>query len=227
MKYIVIGLGRFGSKLASVLTEKGHEVIGIDHHAGRLDELKDVITTVMTLDSTNKNAISSLPLDDIDAVIVAIGEDIGASILTLTILKSLNVKRIIGRAISQIHFDILKQIGISEVVLPLEESARHVASMLQFENTLRLTAINDEYSIAEVRIPSEYSGHCLDTIDISGRFNLNLIAVKTPPKESILTTIFRRDYFVAMNYAIDQPLDSNTILVIAGKLTDIKRFVES
>ena len=112
MKYIVIGLGYFGSKLASNLTNMGHEVIGIDNHSERLDELKDSITTVMKMDSTNINAIKSLPLNDTDAVIVAIGEDVGASILTLSILKNLKVKRIIGRAINQIHQNILTRLAL-------------------------------------------------------------------------------------------------------------------
>jgi trk system potassium uptake protein TrkA len=227
MKYIVIGLGRFGSKLASNLTDLGHEVIGIDNHNERLDELKDSLTTVMKMDSTNINAIKSLPLDDVDAVIVAIGEDIGSSILTLSILKNLKVKRIIGRAVNQIHHDILKQIGIEDVVLPLEESARHVSSMLQLKNTLKLTEINDDYSIAEVNIPAKYIGHCLDAININTRFDLRLIAVKIPPQEKLLTSIFRRNYKVYMDYDINQPLGEKDILVISGKLIDIKRFVES
>jgi len=227
MRYIVIGLGRFGSKLASNLTDMGHEVIGIDHHDERLDELKDSVTTVMKMDSTNINAIKSLPLNDIDAVIVGIGEDIGASILTLAILKTLKVKRIIGRAINQIHHDILKQIGIDEIVLPLEEAARHVSSMLQLKNTLKLTEINNVYSIAEVNIPSKYIGHCLDAINIQGRFDLRVIAVKIPPEDNILTSIFRRNYKVFMDFDINQSLRENDILLLAGKINDIKRFIES
>ncbi|NLK53679.1 MAG: TrkA family potassium uptake protein, partial [Bacteroidales bacterium] len=122
MKYIVIGLGYFGSNLASRLTSMGHEVIGVDNHPERLDELKDSVTTVMKMDATNVNAVRSLPLDDADAVIVAIGEDVGSSILAASILKNLKVKRIIGRAIHQTHHSILNQIGIDEVVMPLEDS---------------------------------------------------------------------------------------------------------
>jgi len=227
MKYIVIGLGRFGSKVASNLTELGHEVIGIDDHSERLDELKDSITTVMKMDSTNINAIKSLPLNDVDAVIVAIGVNVGSSILTLSILKNLKVKRIIGRAVTRMHYNILNQIGIEEVVLPLEESARHVSSMVQFKNTLKLTEINDEFAIAEVNIPSRYIGHCLDTVNIRDRFNLRLIAVKIPPEENILTSIFRRDYQVYMDFDVNQPLGKKEILVVTGKINDIKRFVES
>ena len=227
MKYIVIGLGYFGSKLASNLTGMGHEVIGIDNHQERLDEFKESITTVIKMDSTNINAIKSLPLHDTDAVIVAIGEDVGASVLTLSILKSLNVKRIIGRAIHQTHQDILTMIGIEEVVLPLDKSAVHVSSMLQIKNTLRLTEINDEYAVAEINVPAKYIGHSLDTLNIKNRFNLVLVAVKIPPEESVMTSIFRRNYKVDLSYGVDIPLGKKDILVLVGKFNDIKRFSES
>ena len=227
MKYIVIGLGRFGSKLASDLTEMGHEVIGVDNHSERLDELKDLVTTVMKLDSTNLNAIRSLPLSEADAVIVAIGEDIGASILTLSILKNLEIKRLMGRAINQMHYDILRQIGIDEVVLPLDESARHVASMLQLKNTLKITEISDEYALAEIITPGKYVGHCPDTVNIRGRFDLRLLAVKTPPEVRIMSSIFKRDYKVDFDYDINKPLNEGDILVVAGRMTDIKRFVDN
>jgi trk system potassium uptake protein TrkA len=227
MKYIVIGLGHFGSKLASHLTNMGHEVIGIDSHYERLDELKDSITTVMKLDSTNLNAIKSLPLDDTDAVIVAIGDDVGASVLTCSILKNLKVKRIIGRAIHQEHQNILNQIGIEEVVVPLEDSAMLVASMLQLKNTLRLTELNDDYALAEIVVPPKYIGHAIDTISLGDRFKLKLVAVKVGPKEKVLASIFRRNLRVEMSYDPFLPLSDKDILVVAGKLADIKKFTES
>jgi len=227
MKYIVIGLGYFGSKLASNLTSLGHEVIGIDNHPERADEFKDSITTVMKMDSTSINALKSLPLSDADAVIVAIGEDVGSSILTLSLLKSLKVKRIIARAVHQTHQDILNMIGIEEIVLPLEESAMHVASMLQIKNTLRLTEISDEYAVAEIIVPAKYIGHSLDTLNIKNRFNLVLVAIKIPPKDGVITSIFRRNYKVDLSYGVDLPLGEKDILVLAGKFNDIKRFSES
>ncbi|MFZ0473126.1 MAG: NAD-binding protein, partial [Bacteroidales bacterium] len=164
---------------------------------------------------------------DVDAAIVAIGEDIGASVLTSSILKTFKVKRIIGRAINKIHYDILRQIGIDEIVLPLEESARHVASMLQFKNIIVQTELNEEYSVAEVNIPSRYIGHSLEAVNIRGRFELRLIAVKVPPKENILTSFFRTNYKVYLDYDVNQPLGENYILILAGKINDLRRFVES
>lgn len=227
MRYIIIGLGRFGSNLASNLTEMGHEVIGIDRNPERLDELKDSVTTVMKMDTTNINAIKSLPLNDTDAVIVAIGQDVGASVLTISILKNLKVSRIIGRAINRMHYDILKQLGIEEVVLPLEESARHVSAMLQIKNILKLTEINNEFAVAEVLLPVKYVGHSLKSVNMENRFNLRLLAVKIQPEENMLTTIFRRNYRVFMEFDINRPLEEKIILVLAGKIVDIKRFVES
>lgn len=227
MKYIVIGLGYFGSKLASNLTSLGHEVIGIDNHTERLEELKDSVTTVMKMDSTSVNALKSLPLADTDAVIVAIGENVGSSILTASILKNLKVNRIICRAINQVHQDILNQIGIQEIVLPLEDSATYVSSMLQLKNTLRITELNDDYAIAEILIPSKYAGHNLETINISERFNLKLIAVKTAPKEGVISSLFRRNFKVDLDYNTYQPVGEKDIIVVAGKIADIERFVES
>lgn len=227
MKYIVIGLGYFGSKLACHLTSMGHEVIGIDGHYEKLDEFKDSITTVMKMDSTSINSIKSLPLDDTDAVIVAIGDDVGASVLTCSILKNLKVKRIIGRAIHQEHQNILYQIGIEEVVVPLEDSAMHVASMLQLKNTLRVIELNKDYAVAEIVTPAKYVGHAIETISIGERFDLKVVAVKNAPKEGLLTSVFRRDYKVEMAYDPFLPLGAKDVLVLAGKIIDIKRFTES
>ena len=227
MKYIVIGLGYFGANLASKLTSMGHEVIGVDNHPERLDELKESVTTVMKMDATNINAVKSLPLEEADAAIVAIGEDVGSSILAASILKNLKVKRIIGRAIHQTHHSILNQIGIDEVVMPLEDSASHVASMLQIRNTQRVIELNDEYALAEIPVPGKYIVHAPETISIGERFHLSLIAIKSPPKETVLKSLFKRDYRV--NMAPDQfaPLAEKEILVVAGRIVDIKRFIES
>jgi trk system potassium uptake protein TrkA len=227
MKYIVIGLGYFGSNLASKLTSMGHEVIGVDNHPERLDELKESVTTVMKMDATNINAVRSLPLEEADAVIVAIGEDVGSSILAASILKNLKVKRIIGRAIHQTHHSILNQIGIDEVVMPLEDSAAHVASMLQIRNTQRVIELNEEYAVAEIPVPGKYIGHAPETISIDERFHLNLIAVKSPPKESVLKSLFKRDYRVNMALDPFAPLGEKEILVVAGRILDIKRFIGS
>ena len=227
MKYIVIGLGYFGSTLASNLTRQGHEVIGIDKKSERVEELKENISIVMELDASNQNAVKTLPLQDVDAVIVAMGEDVGSSVLILSILKNLKANRIIGRAITPLHRDILIQIGIKEIVQPEEDSALLVSSMLQIKNAKRVMELNEENAIAEILVPKKYVGHNLDSVNIESRFNLKVIAVKIFPKEKILEVLNLNDCKVNLVVDRERPLRESDILVLAGRTNDIKKFIES
>ncbi|MDM1504191.1 TrkA family potassium uptake protein, partial [Myroides marinus] len=114
MKYIIIGLGNFGASLAQKLTEQGNEVIGVDKSMARVDAYKDMISHTICLDSTEQYMMSGLPLANTDIVIVAMGEDQGANIMTTAVLKNLNVKRLISRAISPVHENVLQAIGVDE-----------------------------------------------------------------------------------------------------------------
>lgn len=227
MKYIIIGLGYFGSTLASNLTSQGHEVIGIDNREERIDELKENISIVMELDATNQNAMKSLPLQDVDAVIVAIGEDVGSSVLALTILKNLNANRIIGRAITPLHRNILIQIGIKEIVQPEEDSALFVSSMLQIKNAKKVMELNGETAVAEIMVPEKYVGHNLDSVNIESRFNLKIIAVKIFPKEKLIDVLYIEDCKVTFEIDKERPLRESDIIVLAGKVNEIKKFIES
>lgn len=227
MKYIVIGLGYFGGTLATTLTRMGNEVIGIDNREEKVDEFKDAISIVMVMDTTNINAVKTLPLHDVDAVIVAIGEDIGSSVLTLSILKNLNVERIIGRAITPIHLNILEQIGINETIQPEEDSALKVSSMLQIKNAKSVLELNEEYVVTEIVVPKKYIGHNLQSVDVTGRFRIKIIAIKHPPKEKIIDAFYKRDFKIDFEISLEKPLRENEILVLAGKINDIKNFMES
>ncbi len=225
MKFIIIGLGYFGGKLATLLTQQGHEVIGIDNRYDRIEELKDSISIVMEMDTTSENAVKSLPLEDTDAVVVAIGEDFGSSILTLAILKNLEVKRIIGRAISPVHQRILGQMGIREIVHPEEEAAFSVSSVLQLKSALKITELDSENVIAELNIPEKYQGHNLESIDLQKRFDLKLIAVKTLSRAGKVISLQPQSYETQFYYNPLFSLSENDILVVAGKPGNIKKFI--
>ncbi len=226
MKFIVIGLGYFGGSLATTLTKLGHEVLGVDKKIERIQELKEDITLVMEMDTTSSNAIQTLPLTDVDAVIVAIGEDIGASVLTLALLKNMAVRRIIGRAMSPIHKEILHQMGIEEIVQPEEETALLLASMLPIEKAHWVMELNHEFAIVQISVPEKYIGHSLATINLENRFNLKLVAVQIHPSKSFLA-LFSSDCKVELEPDYERPLRDSDKLVVAGKLLDIKRFAQS
>jgi trk system potassium uptake protein TrkA len=227
MKYIVVGLGYFGGTLATNLTSQGHEVIGIDNRAEKVDEMKDTVSVVMEMDATNPNALKTLPLDDVDAVIVAIGEDIGSSVLALSILKNLAVNRLIGRAITPLHQNILIQLGIREIVQPEEDSAKKVSSMLQIKDAKSVMELNNDSAIAEISIPKKYIGHSLLSVDPEVRFNVKLVALKTLYKESLNIFSSKKDYRIEYKIDFNKPLKDTDFLVLAGKMEDIKRFTLS
>ena len=226
MKFIVIGLGYFGSTLAVNLTQQGHEVIGIDNRYEKVEEFKDSITHVMEMDTTNERAVKSLPLDDADAVIVAIGEDVGSSILTLSILKNMNIKRIIGRIISTVHHTILNQIGIYETIHPEEATAYTVISMLQLPNAINVFELGNDDVISECFIPAKYIGHTPESLNLSKRFNLKMVGIKKAPATKGINSIIKKDYELILDFDPYYVFQEKDIILIAGKLPNVRKFME-
>lgn len=130
MKYLVIGLGNFGSTLASTLTDMGHSVIGVDVKERCIEEIKDKIDLAYIMDTTDRMSLKSLPLDDIDYVIVAIGQSMDSSLRTVAALKELKVSDIIARALDTTHLSILKAMNINKVLIPESYAARIFAEKI-------------------------------------------------------------------------------------------------
>ena len=118
MRYLIIGLGIYGTNLAKDLTDMGHEVIGADSSATKVNAIKDYISTAYILDSTDEASLGVLPLKNVDLVIVAIGENFGASIKTVALLRKLGVRRLYARAIDELHRDILEGMRVERIITP-------------------------------------------------------------------------------------------------------------
>ncbi len=127
MKYLIIGLGNFGSTLARELTDKGHEVIGVDTNEHRVEELKDYISVAYILDATEKMALRALPLFDINCAIVTIGQSMDCSLRAVAALKELKVARIYARALDETHRSILQAMNIQKIFIPECFAARMFA----------------------------------------------------------------------------------------------------
>ena len=132
MKYIIIGLGNYGHVLAEELSALGHEVIGVDNSPSRVDNVKEKIATAFVIDATDEQALSVLPLNGVDIVIVAIGENFGASIRVVALLKQKNVRRIYARAIDSVHRSVLEAFGLERILTPEEDAARGLVRKLEF-----------------------------------------------------------------------------------------------
>lgn len=226
MKYIIFGLGSFGASLAEKLTLLGNEVIGIDKSMSKVDALKEKISHTICLDGMDEETVSGLPLKDTDVVIVAIGENQGANVMVTALLKNLQVKRIISRAIDPLHEKVLQALGVDEIVHPEEETAERWAKKLNLEGLVDSFELGDEHSIVEITVPDLYVGQTIGEIDL--RKNYNLLALTTLKKSEVKGLLggmqkVRKVQGVA---PYDLVLEKDDILVIYGSNRDIGRFMK-
>lgn len=226
MKYIIFGLGNFGASLAQKLTEQGNEVIGIDSNMAKVDAHKEKISHTICMNATDEHTVSGLPLKETDIVLVAIGEDQGANIMTTALLKNFDVKRLISRAINPLHEKVLQAIGVDEIVHPEEETAERWAKKLCLSNVVDSFELNDDFSIIEAIAPVEYVGKPIRDINFRKNHNLlTLTIIKKEEEKSLLgktKTISKILGVISGDYIIEQ----NDILVMYGSNKDLQVFLK-
>ncbi|HEY1023815.1 MAG TPA: TrkA family potassium uptake protein [Sphingobacteriaceae bacterium] len=224
MKFIVLGLGHFGRALAVRLTEIGHEVIGVDNKMARIEQLKDEITHTVCLNTTDKDAVSSLPLKDANAVIVAIGEDEAASMLTIALLKQLNVKRIIGRVVSDLQKTILDAMAIQEHILPEEESAERLALRLDLEEVIDSFKITEKYSIVEAVVPKRFVGKTIAQVDFINTHKVLILTLLKHKASNGQPSLIKEASGIATSHTV---MEENDILVLFGELMNIRNVIKA
>ncbi|MCC5919430.1 MAG: TrkA family potassium uptake protein [Cyclobacteriaceae bacterium] len=226
MKYIIIGLGHFGASLAEKLTKLGNEVIGIDVDMDKVDAFKEKISHTIQLDATDETTVTGLPLKDTDIVIVAIGENEGANIMSSALFKNLEVKRLITRAINPLHEKVLQAIGVDDIVSPEEETADRWAKKLSLKKVIDSFELNDKYSIIEAELPSKYNGKTIRESDFRGKYGLLVLTtMKQVQKESKVGKTVKELKIQEVATA-DTTLEDGDILVLYGKNSDLEDFLK-
>ena len=186
MKYLIIGLGIYGSNLALDLAALGHEVIGADNKSANIEAIKDFITTVYQVDSTEESALSVLPLKNVDLVIVAIGENFGASVKTVALLKKLGVRHIYARAIDRLHESILEGFDIDRILTPEQRAAADLTREMGLGTHVTSMKIDADHIIAKFKIPAAFEGEPYARI-ASDEPDIKIIAVTRPkPRTNII-----------------------------------------
>ncbi len=226
MKVMIFGLGNYGVSLATSLMEAGNEVIGIDKDPLRVDLIKDQVTFAVTLDATNEAAVRSLPFKDVDAAIVAIGENEGAAILTTAILKKLGVRRIITRSISPLHQMVLEAMGIEEIVHPEQESADRLSKMLHLKWVLNNFEVDEQYSVTEIQLGAKFANKTVQEVDFRKNYQLNIITIiREFTRRNIMggTRLVRESIGMV---SPDTRLQQGDVLVVFGANSAISFFCE-
>jgi trk system potassium uptake protein TrkA len=186
MRFAIIGLGSFGSCLARTLYDKGHEVLVIDKDSDTIDEAKDFSSQAVLMDSADKESLQALGIQDMDVVVVSLGPEMEASILTVLYLHELGVTRILAKALSADHGKILEAIGATEVIYPERDMAVRLAQRLSSRNVLEYLPLAENISIQEIVPPEAFIGKKLRELDLTNRYHVQVMAVRQLVPEKII-----------------------------------------
>jgi len=205
----IIGLGFFGGGLALSLSEHA-EVLVIDKDISKINQISDFVNQAVSIDVRDFNALSSVITDNLDDVVISIGEDLEASILCTLHLKKLNVPFIRAKASTEDHAKILRLIGADQVIFPELETAQRLALKILNPQIVDLVTYSEGYAIGDIMVPESFHFHSLSELQIRNKYNTLVIAIKKN-KEEIHTFLPKPDYII-------KPGD---ILEIIGKEEDL------
>ena len=212
-EFVIIGLGRFGGSVAKELIYQGANVMVIDTSAERVDEFAHIATQAIVADTTDEAVIKSLGLWNYEHVIVAIGEDIQASILTTLILKESGVPKITVKAQNDYHEKVLRRIGADFVVHPERDMGIRIANNMISNNVLDYLELSDEHSIMEIRANEKLAGHEIIDLGIRAKYGLNIVAIK-------------RGENIIVSPPANEEIEIGDILIVIGADVDINRFLK-
>lgn len=225
-KFCVIGLGHFGYHLAIRLNESGAEVLAIDSREDIIESISEKVTQAICMDSTDSRAMNNLGLEDMDTIIVGIGEDFESSVMTTAILQEIGVKNIYNRIISPIHEKLLKLMNIRHMLVPEADAADQLVQKLILPGLIESFEISKEYSIFEIAAPSEFVGKTLVELNLRKDFNLNLVTIKRENvRKQFLKSGETENYFAIGVPSPDTKIMKGDILVLFGNENDIVRII--
>jgi len=211
-KFAVIGLGNFGFHVAKALYEDGNEVIAIDLDKNRVQAIGDFSTEAIVMDSADKDALKSLGLEEMDAVVVSTGTKISTSILICLHLQEMKVRKILAKALDEDHAKILKKVGATEIIHPERDMAKRIARSLSTPNILDYIPLADEFDLVQVGPPREFIGKSIRDLNLRARYNVNIIAIKELVPENFI--LVPPPTFVVKD---------SDILIMLGKTENIKK----
>lgn len=175
-QFLVIGAGRFGSALATTLYQQGHEVVVVDRNEEMIEEIMDDVTHALIADSTDEDALRKLGVNNFDAVIVAIGEDLESNILTTVAAKSLGARQVVSKAKNEVAARVLNRIGADRVVRPEHDMGVRLARQLTAPDVLDALQLGENHGVIEVEIHESLTG-TLSQLRLPNRFGVQVITV--------------------------------------------------
>lgn len=224
-RFAVIGLGRFGSKIARTLSNRGAEVLAIDSNESKTDSLRDDVAFAVTMDSTDIRTLQSQRIHEMDAVVVAIGENFEALLLTTAHLLDMKVKRVIARAATPQQRMILEKMGVQEILSPEDEVGILVAERLLHPSVMTFLQLPDGYEIAEIIPPRGVWNKSVGELKLRETYNLNLITLKRDYEVNKDGIITKEKHILGVPKSEMVIYETDT-LILLGQEEFIEKFIE-
>jgi len=222
----VIGLGSFGYKIATTLSSMGAEVIAVDINPSLVDDIKERVQHAVVADSSDEKILRSIGISEVDVAVNAIGENIEISIMTTAVLRRLGVSKIIARAISPIHAEVLREIGASRVVQIEEQMGEQVARSLVTSNVFQHITFPAGYTLIEIAAPRSFVGKTLQGLNLRAEFGALCVAIqrKVPSIDDKGHSILKNQIHPAPDP--NDKIHENDTLVLVGDNEGIERIME-
>lgn len=224
MRYLIIGLGIYGSNLAKDLTDMGHEVIGVDNRKTNIETVKDYISTVYMIDATEESSLSLLPLNNVDLVIVAIGENFGASIKVVALLKKLKVKHIYARAIDSLHESILQGFDLSRILTPEQRAARDLTSEMSVGASAMSLTVDEDHLVVKFELPPQLAGKRYSELNLKDEYDIDTVAITKAVKKTNIIGISSTTDKITGDLTQDPLIEAGDKITCFGSRKSFKSF---
>jgi len=208
--FVVFGLGKFGKSVAQSLAENGKEVLAIDSSEEVIQDVADYVTHAVQADVTDGDALKALGVGNFDVAVIAISNNMQASIMSTILAKEMGVPYILAKAQNDIHKRVLEKVGADKVVFPEREIGVRIANNLISENFVDYIELSDDYSIVETAVLDEWVGKSLQEINMRVNYGINVMAIRKGGNISIAP-------------GPDLILQASDILVVIGSNGDLRK----
>jgi trk system potassium uptake protein TrkA len=224
MKYIIVGLGNFGSVLAERFTQMGYEVVGVDKNVERVEDIRSKISLAVCLNVTDKTSLSILPIKSSDGIIIALGKEFGDSLMAYALFREFGVDKLIVRAVSDIHATVLSLLGVKNIIFPEKEAAQKYAMTLELNNYLSSYKLDEDTYIVQMKLPDRFVGLKLSQINFKSEHNVKFISLKREIEVTNLFGVIHKELKVMDSSKGDVELKEGDIIVLLGEFTNLSKF---
>lgn len=203
-EFVVFGLGRFGASVAKALADNGCQVMAVDSEQSKVEAIADAVTYAVCTDVTDAEAIQSLGIRNFDGAIVAIGENLEASVMVTILAKEMGIPYILAKAQTNLQAKVLKKVGADMIVFPEQETGIRIAHNLVHGNFFDAIELSTQYSMMDFAVPEEWVGKSLRELNVRATKKINIIGIK-------------RAGTLEITPEPDAPLLADDVLIIIGK----------